>query len=322
MITTSAKVKWGIVSTGRIANWFATDFPWVEKAELHSVCSRSLANAGAFADQYGIANRFDSLNAMLTDPLLDVVYIGTPHTDHISTATKALQAGKAVLCEKPLVVSVEECKRLIDVQQSTGCYLMEAMWTWFLPAIRVARQWVREGRIGAIKHIKADFGYPLPYSPDQREYDVRQGGGALLEMGIYPVALTWLFRQEHPGSIHVAGKQAPNGAYDDLVITMDYGDMVASLATSFRCKLQNWAYIIGDKGYIAIPDFWRANECFLYQLDDCVDHYQDTRQSQGFHFEAQAVTDDVLAGRNQSATMPLSASLAFQKLMADIMAAC
>lgn len=170
--------------------------------------------------------------------------------------------------------------------------------------------------MGKIRHIKADFGYPqLPFDPHKREYNIHLAGGCLLEMGIYPVALAWLFMSEEPRDIQVLSRFAPNGVEDDLAIQFNYADAVATLGTSFRCKLQNWAYIIGEEGYIAIPDFWRARQCFLYVLDDRVDQFTDDRQAQGFCFEAQAVTDDLLAEQKESAVVTFADSLAFARHM-------
>lgn len=318
MIDNNQPVSWGILSTGRIAEWFTTDLAFVDGAKAVAVCSRSAGSAKAFAAKHDVPAAYSDYAAFLDDPAIDVVYVGTPHTHHFEAAKSALEAGKAVLCEKPLVTNPDACRQLIHAAQSTGVYLMEAMWTYFLPAIQRAQAWIAEGRIGTLRHIKADFGYPLPYDPAMREYDVRLGGGALLEMGIYPVAIDWLFRQQRPDALYATAHLAPNGAEDDLSATLLYPDGTTTLSTSFRCKLQNWAYIIGDKGYVAIPDFWRASECFLYKLDTVVDHFKDDRLHQGFAYEAAAVGDDLRAGRTQSKIMPHEASQALQDTMALI----
>ncbi len=312
------KVRWGIVGAGRIAVTFADDIKLVDNAELVGVAARQLDNAKAFADKHQIANAYDGYQALFDDPSIDAVYIATPHNFHLQNAVDAMAAGKAVLCEKPLTANAEECRRLIAAAAENSCYLMEAMWTWFLPAIRKALEWVEEGRIGALKHIKADFGYPLPYNPELREYHKDLAGGALLEMGVYPVALAELFMGESPQRIRAIGRQAPNGVTDDLVFTFNYRDCVATLGTSFRCKLQNWAYIIGEDGYIAIPDFWRASQCHLYRLDERILSYQDHRTSNGFNFEIAAACDDILAGRLQSRVIPLETSLNIQAHMDQV----
>lgn len=312
------EIRWGIVSTGRITHQFAHDFQFVRNGVLHAVSSRSQETADKFAAQYGIPRSYPNYAAMLEDEEVDAVYIATPHNNHFENTRDAIAAGKAVLCEKPFTINEAECRELTRQATGAGVYIMEAMWTYFLPAIQKAREWVAAGRIGRIRHVKADFGYPLPYDPERREYRVENAGGCLLEMGIYPVAMAWWFLQQDPDTIHTVAHMAPNGVEDDVVTVWNYADAVASLATSFRAKLHNWAYVIGEEGYIAIPNFWRASNCYLYELDRLIDQFDDGRSSLGFNYEATAVADDLINGRLQSETMPLSTSLRFQQHMARV----
>ena len=315
------KIRWGIVSAGNIARQFAEDFSAVENAVIHAVAARNAESARQFAGDFSIPHAYSSYDALFSDPNIDVVYIGTPHNLHKEHALAAMAAGKAVVCEKPLTVNADECRILQSAAESQNVYLMEAMWTYFLPALQQAKAWVDAGRIGTIQQIKADFGYPqLPYSADKRMYNADLAGGCLLEMGVYPVALAWFFLRQDPTSIQVVSRHAPNGVEDDLAVLFNYKELVATLGTSFRCKLQNWAYIIGDEGYIAIPDFWRAREAMLYQLDECVERFCDERETLGLHYEAQAATDDLLAKRRESSIVTHADSLAFQRHMDAIRA--
>ncbi len=309
------QVRWGLVGPGRIAHQFTQDIASVDNAELVAVAARDGDRARAFAEQYGIARAHHGYDALFDDPQVDAVYVATPHSYHLEHAGAALSRGKAVLSEKPLVIEPAECRALMDIARETGSYLMEGMWTWFLPAVREALSWYRQGRIGELLHVKSDFGYPLRYSEDLREYDARVGGGAVLEMGIYPVAIARLFIGRGPDSIQVTGRRAANGVEDDVSAVCDYGDCMATLGTSFRCKLQNWTYIIGTEGYIAIPDFWRANCCSLYVLDERVDHFEDNRSTFGFDYEIDAVSREILEGRTECETVPLATSLALQEDM-------
>lgn len=311
-------LRWGLIGTGIICDQFARDLHAVENGFGYSVASRNLEKAKQFAADHNIEKAYGNYEEMLADPNIDVIYVGTPHTEHLKHASDALRAGKHVLCEKPLTVFPKESEELFKVQKETGNYLMEAMWTWFLPAVRKAQQWVKEGRIGELKHIKADFGYPQAYDTKGRMYNPDLAGGCLLDMGIYPIALAWLFDPTYPDDIFVKARTAPNGVDDDIVMVFDYADHVATLASSFRCKLQNWAYIIGTEGYIAIPDFWRAKDAMLYKLDDCVEHYKDERTHLGFAHEAYAVGEDILAGRTSSEVVSLRDSMAFQMIMDQI----
>lgn len=309
------KIRWGIVGAGRIAHTFAKDMSATRDGVVQAVAARSRESARAFAEQYGITTAHAGYDALYADEDVDAVYIATPHTLHLQNASDALRAGKAVLCEKPITTSAEECRQLIGIAQQTSGYLMEAMWTWFLPAIRKAKEWVDAGRIGNIVQIQSDFGYPLPYASDRREYDAGLAGGCLLEMGVYPVAFTTLFADRDPDSISVVARHAPNGVEDDVVATLRYADLVATIGTSFRAKLRNWAYVIGDEGYVAIPNFWCARECQLWVLDDRVDHFEDGRTTNGFNYQIDAVNEDLAERRSESATVPLSSSLRFQQQM-------
>lgn len=313
------RIRWGIISTGRIAHQFASDFKFVKNGELVAVASRTIETAKKFSDQYSIPKAYASYQELFADDDIDAVYVASPHSLHLENSTDAINSGKAVLCEKPLTITADESTKLIKLAQEKNVYLMEAMWTYFLPAIKKAKQWVDEGKIGELKHIKVDFGYPqLPYDPDRREYNKELGGGCMLELGIYTVAMAWLFTGENPIEIKTMGRRAPNGVEDDVNILYNYKDKAAVLGASYRCKLQNWAYIIGQDGYIAIPDFWRAGECMRYELDTLVEHYKDGRESFGFNYENEAVNNDIIAGRLESEIMPHAYSQKFQEHIEDI----
>ena len=317
------KIRWGILSTARIAHQFAEDLAFVENGELAAVASRTEKTAADFAARHNIDTAYSSYEQLYKDPDIDAIYVATPHSLHLENASDALRAGKAVLCEKPLTISVAEVDALMNVVAETGGYLMEAMWTWFLPAVQRALGWFEAGEIGRLCHIRSDFGYPLlPYAADRREYNAELGGGVVPEMGIYPIAMAYLFTRCDPVSIDVVSRSAPNGVEDDVVTIFNYDDCIATLSTSFRCKLPNRTDIIGDKGTIVIPDFWCARECHLYRVDEHIDSFVDDRESRGFNYEATAVGNDLLQGRRESAVVPMAVSRMFQEHIAAIKARC
>jgi predicted dehydrogenase len=311
-------IRWGILSTARISHQFARDFAHAAGGELLAVASRSTDKARDFAAQYGIPRAYGDYSDLLADADIDAVYVSTPHTLHLPNSLAVIAAGKAVLCEKPLTVNPEQARALVGAAESSGAYLMEAMWTWFLPAIRTALAWMETGRIGRLLHVKADFGYPMPYDPAARVYAAELAGGCLLDMGIYPIALAWLFTRQDPRRIDAWAHFAPNGVEDDVLMHFDYGDCQASLASSFRCKLPNTAWIVGEEGLIRIPRFWRARECSLYRLDERIDHFVDQRDGQGFEFEIEAVNRDLRDGLKQSRTMTWADSIRFQEHLAGV----
>jgi predicted dehydrogenase len=312
-------LNWGIVSTGRICEQFTCDLKYVNGAKAVAVAARRLKDAENFAHRHGLKKAYEGYQALFDDVDIDIIYIGTPHTCHFQQAYDAIKAGKHVLCEKPITISVAQMKELSDFARSQGVLLMEAMWTYFLPAIQQAKSWVEQGRIGKVLHIKADFGYPMVYNENNREYSRALAGGCLLDMGIYPLAIAGFFLDElTQAKWHVNSHFAPNGVDDDVTMLASFSDIQLNLATSFRCKLNNYAYIIGEKGYIEIPNFWQARSCDLFCLDDKVDSFVDARESQGLNYEAQAFTEAVSKGITEHSMMSHAQSLWLQEQMEAI----
>lgn len=312
------KLRWGIISTGRIAEKFCQDMAFVSNGELSAVAARNLSDAQNFAKTFSIGTAYEGYQTLFDDPRIDVVYIATPHNFHYEQTKAALTAGKSVLCEKPMTISPEECEELQALAKEKNVFLMEAMWTYFLPAVQKAKEWVADGRIGDIKHIKADFGYNVPYDNGGRMYNPELAGGCLLDMGIYPLAIAQYFNSAPLSDIQIKVQKAATGVDDDLVILAKANDVTLSLATSFKCRLQNAALIIGDKGYICIPNFWRANSCQLYQTDTLLMNFEDGSAGLGYCFEAEAVAEAIFAGQLEHEMAPHSLSLSLQQQMSEI----
>jgi len=315
-------LRWGIVSAGRIARQFCSDLRFVEGAVAAGVAARKIEDAEAFKAEFQVEQAFATYEEMFNHPDIDAVYIATPHTFHLEHSLAAIKAGKHVLCEKPVTVSVAQMQQIRDAATEAGVFFMEAMWTYYLPAMQQAKAWVDAGRIGEIKHVKADFGYPVPYLPEQREFNPDLGGGCLLDMGIYPIAIAQYFLGQHYRNMQVSSKMAPNGVELDLSWTMEFDTGTATLGTSFDCRLPNVAYIIGDGGYIEIPDAFRASECRLYVIDDLVDEFKAPRESNGLDYETRAVGELIANGELESPIVPHSTSLWFQKVMEEVKSHC
>lgn len=314
------KVRWGIVSTGGIAAKFAQDILHADNACLVAVGSRNQKSADEFAAAHQIPSAYDSYEGLFADDNVDAIYVATPHPMHLPNSADALRAGKAVLCEKPITTSAAELQQLIDVAQAANGYLAEAMWTWFLPAIQQAKSWLDSGRIGKLRHVRAELGYPVKYRPESRMFDPELAGGCLLDMGVYPIAIARYFTGQSPHEIQVFSRRAQNGVDDDIAMQFNYDDCVASLAATFRCKLPNTTYLIGSEGHIEMPLGWGASDAHLYVAENRVESYNDNRRGSGLEFEIQSVSEDILLGKKQSATVPLSASLDFQKHMDQVRA--
>lgn len=312
------KIRWGIIGPGNIAKQFAHDFQFSEMAELKAVASNSSQKAKQFAHTFNIPTTYSNYQDLFNDPDIDAIYVATPHVFHFQNSMDALNANKAVLCEKPLTEDLSKTKALVEFSKSENKYLVEGMWTYFLPAIRKAQQWVKDGKLGRVLHIKSDFGFAFPYNKENRKYNPELAGGAVLDMGIYPIAMAWLILQKHPNDINVISHLAPSGVDDDVQMIFNYGSEIATLHTSFRCKLHNWTYIIGEKGYIAIPDFWRAKECFLYENETITEHFTDGRHGNGFNFEIDSVSKDLLLHKKESDIVPHSTSIALMEQMQKV----
>jgi len=314
-------IRWGVIGAGRIAHTFCKDMVFCEHGEVRGIASRSLQSAREFADMYSVDKAYGGYQHLYGDQDIDAIYIATPHNFHFAQAKASLLAGKHVLVEKPICVTAKQCTELIALAKKQNCFLMEAMWSYFLPAIITAKRWCDEGRIGNIVHVKADFGYPIAYVPGDRMYEPTLSGGCLLDMGIYPLALAQYFLSQQPVSSQYSCRFATTGVEDDLIILANYPDARATLATSFRAKLQNSAYIIGDKGYIDIANFWRADRCSLFTLDTQIDEFVDERKGSGFEFQIDAASEAIKQGKRETKLMPHSTSLVLQRQMDSIRSA-
>lgn len=306
-------LKWGILSTGKIAHRFATDIQFADNAEVAAVASRSMEKARTFAAEFDIPKYYGSYEDLCQDPEVEAVYIGTPHNFHLENSLLAIENGKPVLCEKPVTISPDELEKLIAAAEQQHVFLMEGMWTYFLPAVTTAKKWVDEGRVGKIRHVKAEFGFSVPFDPDGRLYNPDLAGGVLYDMGIYPIAITWLILGKKPKSIELYSHIASTGVDDDVFCTFHYDEYYAHLHASFRAKLGNRALIMGEKGTIEIPDFWEAGEAILYDGREVIDHYHDPRNGRGFEYQITKVSEDIMNGKTESEVVPFSTSRYFQE---------
>jgi predicted dehydrogenase len=308
-------IRFGIIGTGSIATKFAADIQYVDSAVAHAVAARDSQRLQKFASVHGVRVQHRTPAELVEDPEVDVVYISTPNHCHLEHARLAMDAGKAVLCEKPLCRDFEETQALIEYAQSKGVYLMEALWTWCLPAIKRAHQWLQCGEIGELKHIEAGFGVQIPFSDAGRHWDPAQGGGCLLDLGIYPIALTRLLVDREPEQVFAIASDAATGVEEDAAVLMDFGGVQARLGASFTTVLPNMAHVVGTEGRIEIPDFWRATECRLLRgrSGEVVEHYRDPRAGSGLEYQIRQVCADLEAGLASPSLVRHEHTLAFQR---------
>lgn len=311
-------LRWGVIGTGVIAGQFCSDMRYVNNGVLYAVASRDVHRGKMFAKSHGVPVCYADYKQLLLDPDIDVVYIASPHTCHFQQTHDAIMAGKSVLCEKPLTINSAQCLVLQQLAKAQGVFLMEGMWTYFLPALIKAKEWVNSGKIGAIKHIKADFGYPATYEPNERIWNAQLAGGCLLDIGIYPLAFAYLFTGKAIQEVSVNAEFADNGVEKDLVMTARVGSVDLTLSASFQRQLSNQGYIVGDKGTISLKDFWMASECSLHVDDQPKEHFTASRESVGLHYEVSAVGDALGQGLTEHPAMPLSVSYSLQQQMETV----
>ena len=206
----SQTVRWGIIGPGRIASLVIKDFPYVTDAEAVAVASRSSERAQAFATQHRLARAYGSYQEIMADENVDVVYIATPHPQHHAIALAAIAAGKAALVEKTFTATVAGAEQIIAAARDRQVFVMEAMWTRFQPAIVLARALIDDGAIGDVRQLQADLGVFRAYDPADRLFDPNQGGGAMLDLGVYVVSFAQYFLGT-PDRIEVSGSVAPTG---------------------------------------------------------------------------------------------------------------
>lgn len=263
----SRRIRWGILSTGGIAATFTEALLTMPDAEVAAVASRGPESAKRFAERYGIARAYGSWAELAADETIDVVYVATPHSAHRAAAGLCLEAGRAVLCEKAFTLNVREAGELVDLARSRGLFLMEAMWTYCNPLIRHLVRLIRDdGVIGEVRNVSAHFGFPGTYPPSHRLRDPAQGGGALLDLGVYPVSFAHLFLGE-PDEIHAWAHLTPERVDENTTISLGWrSGAVASLSCSFTTDTGAPAMIAGTAGRVEIPDgFFHADRFTLHR---------------------------------------------------------
>ena len=302
-------IKWGIIGTGFIAGKFAEDYSYVNEGQIIGVASRSKDRADAFARRHEIPRPYDGYERLLSDPDIDVVYIATPHSEHHANTLSALHHGKAVLCEKPAAVNAIQLKEMIDLAHQKNLLFMEAMWTRFLPAIQRATKWIEQELIGQVKLIQADFGEPSSTQPQHRLYNPHLAGGALLDIGIYPLVFANTMARSPCRDIHPEAIIGETGVDETTGMILRYENgSLAQLTCTIKHPTPHKGVVYGSKGYIEIPDFWRARKAILSDERGSLE-YTDERESTGFSYEIQEMNRLLLENKKQSDIMPHELSL-------------
>lgn len=292
-----AGLRWGILATGFIAGQFTSD-ALLAGLDVQAVGSRSADSAQRFAEAHGIARAHDSYEALVADPEVDIIYVATPHPMHRETAGMALEAGKHVLVEKPFTLNRAEAAELRDLAASRGLLIMEAMWTRYLPHMRRIHEIIAGGGIGEIRTVFADHTQSLPTDPEHRINSLALGGGALLDLGIYPISFVWDILGE-PISVQAAAHFGATGADTEVATVMTHlSGALSTTTTSSRAKGPNTAHIVGTAGRIDIDGVWYTSADFSHRDADgtVLERYESDRQGVGMQHQAIAAEDYVARG--------------------------
>ena len=315
------KVRWGILGPGTISQKFATGLKAIPDTEITAVGSRALQRANTFADTFNIPHRHGNYTDLAHNPEVDVIYVATPHPFHKECAMLCLKAGKAVLCEKPLTVNAEQAEELIECARAHNQFLMEAMWTRFLPVIVKVREWLTEGAIGEPRLLTADKASRQTLSTEILEgrlFNPELGGGGLLDVGIYTIALAYMVFGA-PSKIKSLAHIGETDVDEQASILLGYdGGQIANLFCAIRTETSNEARIIGTKGSIHIPEFWQATSATLTRTGRDPLYIQIPFINNGFENQAMEVIKCLREGKLESDVMPLDESLSIMKTMDTI----
>lgn len=308
--------NWGILGTGNIAGSMAADLSLVPGANLQAVASRNLAKANAFATRWQAASAHGSYDALFADPKVDIIYIATPNACHKDNILAALAAGKHVLCEKPLTLSPEEGKTCAKVARDAKLFLMEAMWSAFFPAMNKARDLVQSGAIGTPRHLTANFVSFRDVTEHPNLFDPNLGGGASLDLGIYPLAAALILA----GPIADASAQlvyGESGVDEMAALSLVHENGVISLLSfGFRVEMPIAITLVGDLGRIVIPQDFHMPDQVILETNRKTEAYDFPKTGLGYAHEAAAVQEAIDQGKLESDIWPLANTLACAEILA------
>ncbi|NCN87150.1 Gfo/Idh/MocA family oxidoreductase [archaeon] len=311
--------NWGFVGCSTILPSFIEGLKTLSNANCYAVASRNLNRAKEFSDKYKISKHYGSYEELVKDKEVDIVYISTTNDLHKENVLLCLNAGKHVLCEKPLTLSYDDTKELVDLAREKNLFFMEGLWTMFLPTFVKLRELIEQKIIGEVKMIRADFGFTNDWGIERRLLNKQLGGGTLMDNGIYPISLPLFIFGIQPDTIQTFCKIGETGVdeYSCYLLSYNSGE-VATLSSSIRLSTPQDAIIIGTKGYIVLPDFWHGNKLILYLDNKEKETFNLIYESTGYNYEAKEVMDCIESGKKESEIMNLNKTLEIAKLMNNI----
>lgn len=309
--------NWAIIGTGRIAHTFAQALGGCEDAVLYAVGSRSEDKAKMFADEFGFEKAYGSYRELAEDKNVDIVYIATPMSSHYADVMLCLENGKNVLCEKSVGLSCAQAEEMVAAAKEKGLFFMEAMWMKCRPTYLKAVEWLKSGRIGEPEYIKADFCNLVEYDPDDRLFAPQCGGGALLDLAVYPLTLASDFLGAKPEKIISSAHIGRDGVDLSNSIMLQYEKAYASINSGFEIPNRNNAVISGKNGSILFGDwFFCTSEVTLLDRDGKeIERSVIDNRINGYEYEIEEVHRCLNTGSVESALVPHSSTLAVMRIM-------
>lgn len=303
-------IQWGILGCGKIAHKFAQDLLTVPNAKLHAVASRSLLKSKVFGMKYNSNKHYDSYLDLCLDPAIDVIYIATPHVFHYEQTLMCLNHKKAVLCEKPFAMNANQVDEMIAVAKRNNVFLMEALWTYFLPHYKYVLALIQKKELGEIKHLKVDFGYDFEFDPTSRVFDKKLGGGSLLDIGIYPLfaALTMLGT---PTCIKAKAQMTSTDVDESCRMSLAYkSGAKAELYSTLAARLNTAAILEFDNGTVTIHEQFHKPSSVTITTNESTRKLNFEVSTYGYNFEAVHVQEMLLKGNTESTIMTFDKSRA------------
>jgi predicted dehydrogenase len=312
-------IRWGILGAGSIAKKFAADLKYVQNAKLVAVGSRTKETADAFADIFNIEKRYSSYLQLVEDKDIDIIYIATPHVLHHANTLLCLQNQKAVLCEKPFAINQKQVIEMIQLSKEKNIFLMEALWSRFLPHFIKLKEQLAQGVIGELTALQANFGFKTSADSNKRLTELALGGGTLLDIGIYNIFFA-LHILGNPIDMEVAIVPNASGADEQCAITFHYQkEAVAQLFSTFKADIPTELQIFGTKGNIKLTQRFYEPSCTIQLSTDGGKNYElievEKTKGFGYSYEAQHATDCLIAGKTESDLMTFEESLVLIKLL-------
>ncbi|HWI30316.1 MAG TPA: Gfo/Idh/MocA family oxidoreductase [Microbacterium sp.] len=315
----SAGLRWGILATGGIAHAFARDLR-ASGLDLIAVGSRSQASADAFAAEFDIPRAYGSYEQLVADPDVDIVYVSTPHPAHVDNATLALESGTHVLVEKPFTLNAAEAAGIRDLAAAKGLLAMEAMWTRYLPHMVRIREIIASGVLGDVRGVMADHTQKISDDPRHRLNAIELGGGALLDLGIYPVSFTWDVLGA-PATVQASARFTETGVDAEVATVFTYpGGQIATTFSSSVAAGPNTATVLGTEARIDIDGVWYSPTSFRVVAPDgaVLESYASDVASRGMQYQAFAAERLVAEGDHGGDILPIDQTVAIMGTLDEI----